>query len=285
MEPAKTFVMRGDGVDIQLAEWPGSGQTILAVHGLTANLRCFETLAAGLQGRHHLLAMDLRGRGLSGKPGAGYSLDHHCRDIRAVLGELGLTGVTLMGHSLGAYISLAFAALHPGLADRLILLDGGGELSAEQWAKVGVGVQPSVDRLGKVLPSLGAYLEQVRQAPYYDPWSPAIENYFRYELEEVAGGGVRSRTQPANIAEERANLAGIQPSRFYPLIKCPVLVVRAVRGMSAPENLVLPPDALVRMQQAMPQARAVELADADHFSLIFQPNPARDRAILDFMAA
>jgi pimeloyl-ACP methyl ester carboxylesterase len=283
MEPTRTFTAPGDGLTLRLAEWPGQGRTVLGLHGLTANLRCFEGIAQGLGGAHRLLAMDLRGRGLSDKPARGYSLDHHCSDIRAMLTGMELAPVVLMGHSLGAYISLAFAAGHPGLTNGLILLDGGGELSPQEWSKVAAGIQPSVDRLGKVTPSLEAYLDLMRQVPYYDPWSRSIENYFRYDVETVPGG-VRPRATPENIAEERANLALIEPSRFYPLIKCPVLILRATKGMLGTDDILLPDGPLDTMLRAMPQARAVDLSDANHFSLVFQPNPARDAAIQEFLA-
>ncbi len=53
-----------------------------------------------------------------------------------------------MGHSLGAFIATAFAARYPERVERVILVDGGGQLSAEQSTNVLAGVQPSVDRLG-----------------------------------------------------------------------------------------------------------------------------------------
>jgi hypothetical protein len=34
----------------------------------------------------------------------------------------------------------------------------------------------------------------------------------------------------------------------------------------------------------MDRAECVELEDADHYSIVFQPSPKRDRAILDFLS-
>ncbi len=283
MEPARTFRVRGDGIGIQVGEWPGEGETVLCLHGLTANLRCFDLVAAGLSPAHRVLALDLRGRGLSDKPPSGYSLDHHCQDLAAAMEDMGLAKVNLLGHSLGAYLCLAFAARHPELVARVVLLDGGGELSDSQWLKVGAGIQSAVDRLGKVFPSLDAYLAPVRQLPFFNPWNPSIEAYFRYEIEEVPGG-VRSRVRPESIAEERANLRKVKPSALYPRVKCPALVVRATRGMLADGGLVLPEDATARMLEALPAARLVNLEGADHYSIIFQPNARRDRAMLEFLA-
>ena len=81
--------VRGDGIDIQVAIWEGRGKTILCVHGLTANCRSWDLMASSLAPRHRVIAMDLRGRGLSGAPPSGYSLDHHSRDLLALMDNLG----------------------------------------------------------------------------------------------------------------------------------------------------------------------------------------------------
>jgi len=284
VKPEKTYRLPGSGgVEIQMAEWPGSGPAVLGVHGLTANLHCYQLLAEALAGQNRVLAMDIRGRGLSDKPATGYSLETHCQDIGAVIKGLGLTRISLMGHSLGAYICLAFAANYPQMVDKLVLLDGGGELASYQWTKVNEGIKPSVDRLGKVLPDLEAYLDLVRQAPYFNPWNQAMADYFEYEVEEIPGG-VRSRVSPDTIEEERRNLRSIKPSSFFRQVLCPVLIVRGGKGMLQEDDVLLPGDALERMLREMDQAKVVDLPDADHFTLMFQPNPKRDQALREFLA-
>src|SRR5215468_2279236 len=99
----------GDGVSLAAHEWPGTGPAIVAIHGLTANHVCWQSLADVLTPRHRLIAYDLRGRGESEKPATGYSLDRHGRDLLAVLGHFGLKKAVVMGHSLGAHIALKFA--------------------------------------------------------------------------------------------------------------------------------------------------------------------------------
>ena len=216
----------GDGVEIQLAEWTGEGKTILCVHGITANCRCWDVMAEALSPTHRVLAMDLRGRGLSDKPHTGYSIDHHIQDIRALLDDLGLDNVVLMGHSLGAFISLAFGATFPDRVDRIILVDGGGKLSAEQLAKVFAGIKPSLDRLGNVFSSFEDYLTVMKQAPFLHPWSSAFDTYYRYEIEDV-DGGVCPRSRPEHIQEEAANLGKVDVSNFYPKVQSPTLILRA----------------------------------------------------------
>lgn len=274
----------GHGATIQLAHWPGRGPTVLAVHGLTANCRCFDTYAAELAGPVNLFAVDLRGRGLSDHPPTGYSLANHAADLAAVITHLGLGPVTVMGHSLGSYITLALAAAHPELVERAILLDGGATLSPEQWARVGAGIAPSLERLGKRFPTRQAYLEAIKAGGFLGAWSQALEDYYLYDCVEDAGG-FGSRVEAAHIAEERANLAKADINALYPGVRCPVLVLRANRGMLGGDEVMIPDEALPRLKANLPTARVVDLPDHQHFSIIFQPSPERARAILDFLEA
>jgi pimeloyl-ACP methyl ester carboxylesterase len=273
---------KGDGIKIQLAVWEGKGRPILCIHGITANSRFWDCLASALALHHRVIAMDLRGRGLSDKPPTGYSIEHHCKDILALMNDQGLERPVLMGHSLGAFISLVFAAQYPQKVDHLILVDGGGKLSETQMSKVFAGIKPSLDRLGQIFPSVEAYLSQMKQAPYLQPWNSYMEIYFRYEIEE-AEGGVRSRVHPKHIEEEAQNLGKVDSRQFYQKVTSPTLILRATRGMLAEDDLLLPEDVTERMVREIPNAKRVDVEGTNHYSILFQPNKKRDQTILDFL--
>jgi len=273
---------KGDGHKIQLAVWEGKGKQILCIHGITANSRFWDCLASALASHHRVIAMDLRGRGLSDKPPTGYSIEHHCKDILALMNDQGLERPALMGHSLGAFISLVYSAQYPQRVDRLILVDGGGKLSETQMARVFTGIKPSLDRLGQVFPSLEAYLAQMKQTPYLQPWNSYMETYFRYEIEGVQGG-VRSRVHPKHIEEEARNLGKVDSSQFYSKATSPTLILRATKGMLAEDDLLLPEDVADRMAREIPNARKVDIEGTNHYSILFQPNKQRDQTILEFL--
>jgi pimeloyl-ACP methyl ester carboxylesterase len=273
---------KGDGIEIQLAVSEGREKHILCLHGLTANCRCWDVIAASLTPVHSITAVDFRGRGLSDKPPTGYSWQHHVRDMFYVLEDLGLNRTVLMGHSLGAYVSMAFAAEYPDRVEKLILLDGGAEVSQAHWDRVDLVIKPSLDRLGQVFPSFEAYLENMKKAPILQPWSQAIEDYFRYETEDV-DGGVRSRSHPEHIREEIRNIRKMTPSEYYAKITCPVLLVRATDGIISEEDLVVPEDAADRMIKEIPNLRRVDIQGTNHYSILFQPNASRDEAIRTFL--
>ena len=274
--------VKGDGIGINLAIWEGRGKPILCIHGITANCRCWDTLAQALAPEYHIIAMDLRGRGQSDKPSRGYALDYHLKDINCLLDDLGLERAVIMGHSLGAFIGLAFSADYPERVDRLILVDGGGDLSPEQMEKVFAGIKPALDRLGMVFPSAEAYLEKMKAAPYIQPWSAATEAYYRYEI-ETAEGGVRSNISPAHIQEEAENIRKVNCAPYYPRLECEVLILRATRGLLSQDDILLPGDVIDRMTREIPRVQRFEAEGMNHYGIVFQPHAARDQKIREFL--
>ena len=280
-EPSMKKV-KGDGVEINLAVWEGTGKPILCVHGITANCRCWDVLAGTLSPEYRVFAMDLRGRGASDKPAKGYALDYHLRDINSLLDDIGIDRAVIIGHSLGAFLGLAFAAKYSDRIDRLILVDGGGDLSPEQMDKVFAGIKPALDRLGKTFPSAEDYLNKMKAAPYIHPWTPATETYYRYEIEEVAEG-VRTNINPAHILEEAANIRKLDCAPLYPQLKCKVLILRAPNGLFSSDDLLLPEEVIKKMIREIPDVRRFDVAGTNHYGIVFQPHKDRDKAIRDFL--
>ena len=282
MPEPKMIRAQGDGIEIKLAEWEGTGTPILCVHGLTANSRCWDVVVRPLVGRHRVLAVDLRGRGLSDKPANGYSEAHHLRDIKSVIDHLHLDRVVLLGHSLGGYISMGLAATHPEKIAGLILMDAGGDLSQEYWDSVAAAIKPSLDRLEMAFPSKEALYNLMKKAPFFQPWSHEIETYFEYDLVETEGG-FRSRIRPDSIREEVSNKRETRVSQYYRELKCPVLILRATEGILQPDDILLPRKVVDTMLAAISGARVVDVTGTNHYSILFQRNTTRDAELVSFL--
>lgn len=113
-----------DGVSIAYRE-AGRGSPVVLLHpsGLSqAVWRTFGYVDA-LRDDHRLVMPDFRGHGHSGKPHdpAAYTMDRLVGDIIAVIDELGVDRVSIVGYSLGSRAALTFAATHPDRLDRLVL--------------------------------------------------------------------------------------------------------------------------------------------------------------------
>jgi len=97
-----------DGVPLYYEEH-GEGKTLLLVHGWTCNAEYWwQKNVPALAESHHVVALDLRGHGLSGKTDDGHTLAQYARDVRHLVESLDLEDVTLVGWSMGTHIALRY---------------------------------------------------------------------------------------------------------------------------------------------------------------------------------
>jgi pimeloyl-ACP methyl ester carboxylesterase len=270
-----------DGVGLEVHEWPGKGPAIVMVHGLTANHTCWASVAEVLAGDRRLIAYDLRGRGGSDKPPGGYSLAQHGRDLAGLLDRLGLSRPVVMGHSLGAHIVLRFAVSHPRRVARLVLVDGGLDVRAE----ILDSLAPAINRLGLEFPSLDAFLERMRALPMFaDRWNGYLEAYFRYDVETLPGGAVRSRVARHAIEEELRNLARERLWVWHHQVRCPTLIFRAPDGLLTATDCLMTAEEGRAMAHAIPRSRLVTVPGTNHYTVLLGKNPGMARAFRRFLA-
>ena len=107
---------------------PGQPVSLLAFHGFgTSGFRTYRFLAPQLRAAGiPLYAPDLLGFGGSDKPAGGYSLRRYAALADAFADALSLERPVLVGHSMGAKIAAAAAALYPHRFAGLILINPGG---------------------------------------------------------------------------------------------------------------------------------------------------------------
>src|SRR6185295_9253341 len=80
----------------------GSGPPVVLIHGWPLNGDAWEKQTAVLLASgHRVITYDRRGFGRSSKPGVGYNYDTFAADLNTLLNALDLTGVSLVGHSMG----------------------------------------------------------------------------------------------------------------------------------------------------------------------------------------
>lgn len=105
----------------------GEGEPIVLLHGFGASSYFWRLITPTLARSHRVIAIDLKGFGRSQKPIDGrYRVTDHSRVIREYLAGRGLSGITLIGHSLGGAVSLAITIeaqeANPGLVRNLVLI-------------------------------------------------------------------------------------------------------------------------------------------------------------------
>ncbi|MBA3943056.1 MAG: alpha/beta hydrolase [Herpetosiphonaceae bacterium] len=100
----------------------GNGAAVLFVHGNIASSRWWLPTIERLPTGFRAVALDMRGYGLSDKPGTGYTITQRSLDLHDFITQLNLGRVHLVGHSLGGAVALQFTIDYPTLVRSLTLL-------------------------------------------------------------------------------------------------------------------------------------------------------------------
>lgn len=108
-----------DGGSIHVIE-RGAGRPLLLVHGITLQAGVWAPQLHGLADRYRVLAMDVRGHGLSRAGTAGFGRKVAAGDVATVLERLDLREAVIVGHSMGGMILMEFAGDFPDLLDQRV---------------------------------------------------------------------------------------------------------------------------------------------------------------------
>jgi pimeloyl-ACP methyl ester carboxylesterase len=135
---------------------PEDGEPVIALHGWLDNANSFALLAPRLKGLR-IVALDLAGHGHSDhRPvGAGYTLADYVFDVLRVAEQLGWSRFSLLGHSLGAIVSVLLAGSLPDRVTRLALIDGLVPLTSEAQSaaqRMGMAMQAQLALASKSKP-------------------------------------------------------------------------------------------------------------------------------------
>jgi lipase len=266
---------------------------VLAVHGVTASLMTWRTVARKLAARSgaSFLAPDLRGRGRSATLPGPYGIAAHVNDLIAVLDHVGARRAVLVGHSLGAYVVARLAGEHPERAAGLVLLDAGLPLPApddpDEMMRTAVG--QTVMRLGITFPSVEAYVEAWRSHPAFaHAWNDDVEQYARYDLvrDGHAARCVASReavrADSAEMVLDEVTRTALDRVRAQDLVH----VLRAERGLfdDRDDPLISAVD-LREFAAEHPEAHVDAVAGVNHYTLVMGDSPGPDKVAAAIAAA
>ena len=101
MSVVRVGSQNGSDIDIYFEDH-GSGPPVVLIHGYPLNGRSWERQErALLEAGYRVISYDRRGFGQSSKPTVGYDYDTLAADLAALIDHLDLTGINLVGSSMG----------------------------------------------------------------------------------------------------------------------------------------------------------------------------------------
>lgn len=257
---------------------PGA-PAVLAVHGVTASHLAWPFVAERLPGVR-VIAPDLRGRGRSNGIDGPAGMAAHADDLAALLDAVGVEQAVVVGHSMGAFVSVVFAARHPERVSRLVLVDGGLPLDVptgvDTDALVAGILGPTAARLSMTFADTGEYLGFWRRHPAFaGAWTPELERYLAYDLVDDGAGALRPATSYATTADDTRdmNTGSTLPDALAEL-RHPTRLITVPRGLQDESPGLYAPAHLDRVLAANPSVRHERLEGFNHYTIVMSPGGA-----------
>ncbi|MBT2367009.1 alpha/beta hydrolase [Streptomyces sp. ISL-10] len=172
-EPTRSAFDAG-GHRLSYLDFGGPGRPLLALHGHFGEGRTFAATARDLAPEWRVIALDQRGHGRSDRPGD-FSREGYIRDAAALLDHLELSGVVVLGHSLGGVNAYQLAARRPELVSALVVEDIGAEVDDDlsfclSWPRRAPTRAALIEGLGESARHLG---DAIRE--HSDGWGPVFD--------------------------------------------------------------------------------------------------------------
>ena len=269
LEP-RDRVVDVDGLSMHYLEWGNRAKpTIVLLHGMRGHAHSWDDVSLALSPDFHVLALDQRGRGLTDWATDGdYGVDASVGDLVGFCRALGLERFILIGHSMGARNSMAFAGRHGHMLEKLVLSEFGPQVNPKGGQRIGKELIDAPEEF-ETLEDAIAYMAQFNRYAS----EPVMRRRELHATRELPNGKIGWRYD-VEIRAARRRGDPVAPLDLWPVlpsIACPTLVVRAT------ETDILDLDVARRMIETLPDGRLVEIERAEH--MVFEDNPE------DFIAA
>lgn len=259
------FIMAGQTA-LHVCDSEAGDRCVVLLHGYLESMLVWEEFVPYLYKQVRVVTLDLPGHGISVVTGEIHTMDFLADTVAEGLRTLGIERCTLVGHSMGGYVALAFCERHPDMLDGLVLLSSTPnpdtpEKAENRRREIELVRAGKKDLLARVAPAAG-FAEQNR-VRMQDAIEDLSEQVFVTEDEGIVAllsGMITRRDQNEMLRKTSV----------------PVLFILGRK------DDYIPVEAAEAMVAAHPEARVVWLENSGHMGFLEEPE-ATARAILDFV--
>lgn len=268
MKVTERYVHTGD-IALNVAEWPQplpDAPTVVLIHGYGSNWHTWGRVIDRLSAEFHLFAVDLRGMGRSGRFGKSSRRQTWADDVASLTGRLSNTSVTLIGHSLGGWVTAAVAAQHPELVSKAVLVEPYTGAYSEVRKRERARRQEQRDRRAELIRMAATpedLIPMVREQ-HNGATEDSVRRIARmwFELDPVLETGITNPSDDTETFDE-----------IFSALKCPTLIIQG----STEKGGILSDEETDRVADLIPDSRTLRWPRVGH-----SPHIARNH---DFIRA
>jgi esterase len=258
-----------NGLRIHYLDWGNESKTpFIMLHGISRTAHTFDHVARRYQKDYHVIAIDMRGHGESQwDPKAQYLVEDYVKAIEAIVQQLKLKNIVMIGNSTGGRVVQVLAGLHPELVSRIVVEDVG----PERPASIASGFAQRVQQERAEDTSWASEDELFAQTKKQNPQvgDEVLRSYVKSAVKRRADGRFVWKRDP----QLSKGFVVTELWQYIGKIKCPTIYI--LGGKST----IVPAETQERLKQTIPGVEIVTVAGAGHY-----PNwdkPAETFAILD----
>ena len=243
--------------------------TIICIPGLTRNSADFSLLSEELSKTYRVIAVDLRGRGLSQYDSN--ALNYHpltyANDMITLFNSLKLNSVILIGTSLGGLVSIILTSMKKDMVDGVVLNDIGPEANITGLNRIKdyISQRHEIDTWSQAIKKTQETLQYEYPEFTEQEWSVLTRNLYRSNSE---GKPVLNYDSNITVPIEESNNNAIPPDLwdvFNTLVEIPLLVIRG--GVSD----ILSIECVDKMKELHPGMFFTEVKGCGHAPLLTEP--------------
>ena len=259
------FIMAGDSA-LHICDSEAGDKVVVLLHGYLENMLVWEEFIPLIYKEVRVISLDIPGHGISEVKDEIHTMDYLADTIASVLDKLGVKSATIVGHSMGGYVALAFAERYAERTDGLVLLHStpyadSDEKKKNRQREISLVKSGKKELLARTAPETGFAIEN--------------RSRFRTEIEDLQ--------QTVYLTEDAGIIALLngmierkaQSEMLHNLGK-PILFILGRK------DCYIVPEIAEKMVAEHPEAKVVWLENSGHMGFIEEPKVCA-AALLDFM--
>jgi pimeloyl-ACP methyl ester carboxylesterase len=245
-----------------------NGPPLVFVHGLSGSWPNWLEQLPVFAGSHRVIAIDLPGFGHSPMPRERITISGYARLLDGLFDELSIGAATLVGNSMGGFVSAELAIAFPERVERLVLVSPAGISSYRNTR--GTRALPALHRAERIVAAYTAWMasksDTVTRRPLLRNATLGLVTRHPSRLPAaLAAEQLRGAGKPGFIQALEANLDYDFRHRL-PEIACPTLIV-----WGDEDRVLTVRDAAV-YAELIPGSRKVIYGDTGHMAQIERPD-------------